>query len=119
MARRALAPPSDALPDGPLNAPINFYEQEKRVAPSGPDGKALASSIVEREPSAEAKEPDELDATLLHQEVAFEYHRRRNQLIAKEGGFTKEDESVMTPLDEAEGGPKRMSRFKAARLSKQ
>ncbi|KAI1496363.1 Prefoldin subunit-domain-containing protein [Biscogniauxia marginata] len=92
-----------------------------RYAPSGPAGRTLAASVVERGPSSSsaggAREPDELDANLLQQQVAEEYHRMRNRLVHRQGGFMKEDENPIQPLDEEEGGPRRVSRFKAARLA--
>ncbi|KLU88713.1 hypothetical protein MAPG_07698 [Magnaporthiopsis poae ATCC 64411] len=104
----------------PAQAPGRFLEiQERRTAPSGPEGQTIAMSIVERQPATTVREPHDLDANLLHQEAAVEYQRMRNKLIHKGGGFLKEDTSAIVPLDEAEGGPKRVSRFKAARLSKQ
>ncbi|KAJ9149727.1 hypothetical protein NKR19_g5496 [Coniochaeta hoffmannii] len=107
------------VPLGPLNAPVRFLDEDRSVAPSGPEGKTLADGVLEREPTATPKDPDELDAALLHQEAAVEYHRMRNRMIQREGGFNKEDDRVIVPLDEEEGGPKKMSRFKAARLSRQ
>ncbi|KAH8905905.1 hypothetical protein BR93DRAFT_959573 [Coniochaeta sp. PMI_546] len=107
------------MPVGPLNAPVRFLDEDRTVAPSGPEGKTLADGILEREPAMTPKDPDEMDAALLHQEAAVEYHRMRNRMIQREGGFNKEDERVIVPLDEEEGGPKKMSRFKAARLSRQ
>lgn len=111
------------LPPTPLDAPARFLDQERKVAPSGPDGKTLADAVAERNVSTQPIEPDELDATLLHQEAAVEYHKMRNRLIQKQGGFAKEEEKAITPLDELEeeegGGKKRMSRFKAARLQRQ
>ncbi len=105
---------------GPDDAPLKYQElPERRIAPSGPEGTTLVSSIVERAESTEAKEPDDLDATLLHQEVAVEYHRKRTQLIGRQGGFVKENEPAISALEEGDGEPKRVSRFKAARLSTQ
>ncbi|KAI1740263.1 Prefoldin subunit-domain-containing protein [Xylaria scruposa] len=89
-----------------------------RYAPSGPEGQTLASEILEHEPSSTAKEPDELDANFLHQQVTEEYHKMRNRLIGRQGGFLKENTDPIQPLEEEEGGPKRVSRFKAARLAK-
>ncbi|KAL8304809.1 hypothetical protein RB597_004160 [Gaeumannomyces tritici] len=109
-----------APPSGPARAPQRFLEtQEPKTAPSGPEGQTIATSIVERQPATAVREPDDLDANFLHQEAAVEYQRMRNKLVHKGGGFLKEDASAVVPLDEEEGGPKRMSRFKAARLSKQ
>ncbi|KAH9892146.1 Prefoldin subunit-domain-containing protein [Xylariomycetidae sp. FL2044] len=91
-----------------------------RYAPTGPEGKIIATSVLERESSSEAREPDDLDANLLHQQVAEEYHKMRNKLIHRQGGFMKEDEQPVTPVvaDEEEGERKRMSRFRAARLAR-
>ncbi|KAK2068273.1 hypothetical protein P8C59_002921 [Phyllachora maydis] len=78
-----------------------------------------ASSIVERQVNVEAKEPDGMDDALMYQAAAAEYNRLRNRMIQKQGGFVKPDESPYAPLDEEDGGPKRVSRFKAARLARQ
>lgn len=107
------------VPSGPHEAPVRFLDEERGVTPSGPDGQTLADAVIERDVSLDAREPDEFDATLLHQQAAVEFNRIRNRLIQKQGGFLKEEEAEITPLDEEEGGPKRMSRFKAARLSRQ
>ncbi|KAB5578670.1 Prefoldin subunit-domain-containing protein [Coniochaeta sp. 2T2.1] len=114
-------PPTSAVAPiaGPLSAPVRFLDEDRSVAPSGPEGKTLADGVLEREPTTAPKDPDEMDAALLHQEAAVEYHRMRNKMIQREGGFNKEDERVKVPLDEEEGGPKKVSRFKAARLSRQ
>jgi unconventional prefoldin RPB5 interactor 1 len=90
-------------------------------APIKPASKPLADTIVEREiPVSTPPEPDELDPALLHQEVATEYHRMHNRMIQKQGGFMKDPEleKGIIPLTEEEGGPKKMSRFKAARLAR-
>ncbi|KAI1432198.1 hypothetical protein GGR50DRAFT_675796 [Xylaria sp. CBS 124048] len=89
-----------------------------RYAPSGPQGRTLATDILESEPANEIKEPDELDANLLHQQVAEEYYKMRNRMIGRQGGFLKENTDAIQPLEEEEGGPKRLSRFRAARLAK-
>ncbi|KAI8626716.1 hypothetical protein F5Y19DRAFT_478201 [Xylariaceae sp. FL1651] len=89
-----------------------------KYAPSGPEGRTLASAVLEHEPTGEVKEPDELDANLLHQQVTEEYYKMRNKMINQQGGFLKENEDPIQPLEEEEGGPKRVSRFKAARLAR-
>lgn len=104
---------------GPAEAPARFLDQEVRTAPTGPDGKTLAGTVVERDTPPDAVEPDEFDATLLHQEAAVEYHRMRNRMIQKQGGFVAEkEEAIEYPEDEETSG-KRVSRFKAARLGRQ
>ena len=92
-------------------------EPDRAFAPTGPEGRTLANSVLEHEPSPQAREPDELDARLMKQQAAEEYHRVRNRLIHRQGGFLREDERPVRPLEEEEGGPKRVSRFKAARLA--
>ncbi|KAI1819171.1 Prefoldin subunit-domain-containing protein [Xylaria intraflava] len=101
----------------PIIAPEKPIETT-RYAPSGPEGQTLASNILEHEPSDKVKEPDELDANLLHQQVTEEYYKMRNKMIGRQGGFLKENTDAIQPLEEEEGGPKRLSRFKAARLAK-
>ena len=97
-----------------------------RQVPEGPLGKTHADVLVERpltsKPGA-AIEPDELDPALLHQEVAMEYHRMRNRIIQRNGGFMQSDEPEQEDLaatteDGDDGGGRKMSRFKAARLAR-
>jgi unconventional prefoldin RPB5 interactor 1 len=104
-------------------APLLEYspaEDQSRTIPTGPEGTTLAPMVVEREIPQDTipAEPDELDSHLLHQEVATEYHKMRNTLIQRQGGFMKKEESEIVPFTEEEGGPKKMSRFKAARLAR-
>jgi len=105
---------------GPHDAPVRFLDQERRIAPAGPEGQTIAAAILERPTPVDTRAPDDLDADLLHKETAAEYHKRRNRLIQKEGGFTrKEEEAAITAADEAEEEAwPRMSRFKAARLAR-
>jgi unconventional prefoldin RPB5 interactor 1 len=105
----------------PFSQPIFAPAIENpRPVPTGPANRTLAPQVVEKDVplNANAAPPDELDPQLLHQEVATEYYRMRNKMIGKQGGFMKEDESVIVPLTEEEGGPRKVSRFKAARLAK-
>ncbi|KAI1849166.1 hypothetical protein JX265_012800 [Neoarthrinium moseri] len=101
---------SSILPEQPVS--------DQQFAPSGPKGATMATTVLERAPTSTTREPDEFDADMLKQQVAVEYHKVRNRMIQKQGGFMKEDESPMEPLDEEEGGPPRLSRFKAARLAR-
>lgn len=107
----------------PFSTPIQFTSSQEnaRTTPTGPLNKTLATTIVERDiPSnASPSEPDELDPALLNQEVATEYHKMRNRMIQRQGGFLKEEESEIVPFSEEEGGPRKVSRFMAARLARQ
>ncbi|RSL69778.1 hypothetical protein CEP53_002118 [Fusarium sp. AF-6] len=106
------------VPPGPLDVPVRFLDQDRPTAPTGPEGTTLADTLVERETKADPQPPDEIDDEMIHHEVADEYQRMRKKFIQREGGFLKEDESPIQPLDEPDGGKERVSRFKAARLSK-
>jgi unconventional prefoldin RPB5 interactor 1 len=95
--------------------------EEPRVAKEGPPGETLSDSVIERFTagcSTEPPDPDGLAPALLRQEVAMKYHRMRNRMIQREGGFMpREEELERVPLTEEEGGSgKKVSRFKAARL---
>ncbi|KAF4974149.1 hypothetical protein FZEAL_8914 [Fusarium zealandicum] len=106
------------VPPGPLDAPAKFMDQDRPTAPTGPEGTTMADTLVERDSSAAPRMPDEFDDDMIHDEVADEYQRMRKKFIQREGGFLKEDESPIQPLDEADGGKERVSRFRSARLSK-
>ncbi|RGP73207.1 udp-galactose transporter like [Fusarium sporotrichioides] len=108
----------DTVPPGPLDVPATFIDQNRPTAPTGPDGTTLADTLVEREPTRAAQPPDEFDDELILQEVADEHHKLRKKFIQREGGFLKEDESPIQPLEEQDGGRERVSRFKAAKLSR-
>ncbi|TVY69298.1 hypothetical protein Focb16_v001538 [Fusarium oxysporum f. sp. cubense] len=109
----------DTVPPGPLDVPTKFLDQDRPTAPTGPEGTTLADTLVERESTRAAPHPpDEFDDELIYQEVADEHHKLRKKFIQREGGFLKEDESPIQPLEEQDGGREPVSRFKAARLSK-
>ncbi|OBT87623.1 hypothetical protein VE02_02736 [Pseudogymnoascus sp. 03VT05] len=112
----------------PPQPPIQSSRSERTV-PTGPENATLATQVVEREivEGGGVTEPDELDPGLLHQEVSTEFHRLRNRMIQREGGFKKKEQEVDdegTILEYAdeyddEGRPKKVSRFMAARLGRQ
>ena len=101
--------------------PANSAPPTKPQTPTPPKSTHV-NTIIERPYSASSSapaEPDEFDPALLRQEVRTEYHKARNRMIQRQGGFAApEDDGPEVPLTEAEGGPKKMSRFKAARLGK-
>lgn len=109
----------------PFTESIHFAEEEPTLqVPEGPPGKTHTNSIIEREPpqsAADVPDPEDIDPALLQQEVAIEYHRMRNRMIQREGGFLpREDQEERVPLTQEEGGSaKKLSRFKAARLGRQ
>ncbi|TEY57520.1 hypothetical protein BOTCAL_0215g00010 [Botryotinia calthae] len=116
-----LFPATPATPK-PFSQPIQYAPaiEKPREVPTGPANRTLAPNVIERDVSHDtnAAPPDEFDPQLLHQEVATEYHRMRNKIIGKQGGFGPEEEGEIVPFTEEEGGPKKVSRFKAARLAK-
>lgn len=81
-----------------------------------------ANTIIERPYSSHPTAPtgpDDFDPALLQQQVKTEYNKMRNRMIQRQGGFAAPEDSAEVPLTEAEGGPKKMSRFKAARLGRE
>ncbi|PKY00302.1 hypothetical protein P168DRAFT_293586 [Aspergillus campestris IBT 28561] len=98
----------------PFSQPIQGIDEEPPTR--GPKGKIMADKLTEHEPSANAvaPEPDELDDQLHQREIASEFYRMRNRMIQQNGGFLEEPETV--PI-ETEDAPKRVSKFKAARMS--
>ncbi|KAF8863110.1 hypothetical protein BDZ45DRAFT_645393 [Acephala macrosclerotiorum] len=117
----SLQPATPSTPK-PFSSPIQFNPaiDTTHTVPTGPKNAILANKIVERDVALDtnAAPPNEMDSHLLNQEVATEYHKMRNRMIQKQGGFMKEEESEIVPFTEEEGGPKKISRFKAARLAK-
>jgi len=87
--------------------------------------KLHAATVIERPSSSSTAAssklgaPDEFDSALLNQQVSTEYHRMRNRMIQREGGFLaqKEEDGESPPAEVDENGRK-MSRFKAARLGR-
>ncbi|KAJ5651525.1 uncharacterized protein N7484_005248 [Penicillium longicatenatum] len=88
-------------------------------APQPPQGKTLADTLVEREiapGTAPAPELDDLDEEIHRREIATEFYKMRNHMIQQRGGFVNNEEPEMV-LIEAEESPKRMSKFRAARMN--
>ncbi|EAU34389.1 predicted protein [Aspergillus terreus NIH2624] len=100
----------------PFSQPISDLS-DAQPAHRGPEGKILADTLVEREISDDAAappEPDELDEQLHRKEIASEFYRMRNRVIQQNGGFLEEPEQVPVEPEEA---PRRVSKFRAARMS--
>ncbi|TQV96100.1 udp-galactose transporter like protein [Cordyceps javanica] len=114
---------SPGIPKGPFDVPASFlskHEREERPVPTGPEGKTIADTLVEKGSVSRPADPSELDDDMVHMGVAEEHQRLRSRFIRRDGeGFLKEQEGPVQPLDETEGGSERVSRFKAARLSRQ
>ncbi|MCJ1288857.1 hypothetical protein MMC34_000388 [Xylographa carneopallida] len=98
-----------------------------RHTPTGPRGLTHATTLIERPPStstststSSATRPDEHDPALMQQSLAIEYHRVRNRMIHRSGGFVphdEDDEPASIPLVDSSQAPgKRVSLFKRARL---
>ncbi|KAK4459597.1 Prefoldin subunit-domain-containing protein [Cladorrhinum samala] len=117
------APASGLLPPGPHQVPASFIQSQRitPAEPTPPEDLTLAAAVVERPTPAEVPEPDDMDDVLVYQAAAVEYNRKRNNIIQQQGGFVEREfgeEDGLVPLDEELGGPKKMSKFKAARLAK-
>lgn len=125
--RKPMVPTPDSIPlfpakprqPKPFSQPISDIIEKPNPPPQpeGTKGKVLADTLVERtvsEGAAVAPEPDELDEQLHRKEIATEFYRMRNRKIQQNGGFL-DDEPEMVPIDTDEA-PKRVSKFKAARM---
>ncbi|KAF7125824.1 hypothetical protein CNMCM5793_002117 [Aspergillus hiratsukae] len=125
--RKPTAPTPDSIPlfpakptqPKPFSQPISdiIEKPSPPPQPEGPEGKILADTLIERtvsEGAAVAPELDELDEQLHRKEIATEFYRIRNRKIQQDGGFV-DDEPEMVPID-TEEAPKRVSKFKAARM---
>ena len=107
---------------GPHDAPLHLLDDQWQEEFGRPQvqGKAIADRLVEKEAAPRnVSFEDDFDNLTMRQEVVDEHHRLRNRFIQRQGGFLKEDESPIQPLDDADGRQERVSRFKAARLSQQ
>lgn len=120
------APSSTLSNTGPHLPPAIASSRPPRPTPTGPSDHTLAENIIERpytttaNPDATPQEPDEFDPTLLHQEATTEYHRQRNRMIYRQGGFLpqQEDEDEVLLDGEGEEQGRKVSRFMAARLGR-
>ncbi|KAF3037126.1 hypothetical protein E8E12_007747 [Didymella heteroderae] len=90
-------------PPAPLPNPQVFTPQP---TPTGPAGRTLATTIVERAPGAETEvsAPDEFDPAVLNREIAAEYHKARNKFIQQQGGFQPTEEDRASPIVEERDG---------------
>ncbi|KAI9037016.1 prefoldin-like protein [Aspergillus affinis] len=108
--------PAKPVEPKPFSQPIQDVSEEPR-APTGPKDKILADILVERdisEGAAAPPEPDELDEQLHRKQIASEFYRERNRRIKENEGFV-DNEPEMVPI-ETEEAPKKVSKFRAARM---
>ncbi|KAJ6086350.1 hypothetical protein N7486_010631 [Penicillium sp. IBT 16267x] len=104
----------------PFSTPIQDIPGSSS-APQPPQGKTLADTLVEREiapGTAPAPELDDLDEEIHRREIASEFYKMRNHMIQQKGGFVNNEEPEMVPI-ETEEPPKRMSKFRAARMNQE
>ncbi|OAR02509.1 hypothetical protein LLEC1_05453 [Akanthomyces lecanii] len=95
------------IPKGPFDVPSSFLSQHSEQEPR-------PGSV------ARPADPSELDDSMVCMGIAEEHHRLRSRFIRRDGeGFAKEKEVHVQSLEEAEGRGEPISRFKAARLSRQ
>ncbi|KAF2745315.1 hypothetical protein M011DRAFT_469692 [Sporormia fimetaria CBS 119925] len=108
-SRTSAQPGVHVLPSPPVPEPL--------PVPSGPKGRPIADTVVEHVNSSEPHIPDEFDPVLVNREVQVQYHKMRNKMIQEQGGFKPTQEEEDYPLmEEKNGKPKKVSRFRAARL---
>lgn len=98
--------------------PATSLPSIKKSTPSGPHASTIIEHPYSRSTNAPS-EPDDLDPSLLYQQVATEYHHMRNRMIQRQGGFlaSAEEEANHGRVElTEEGAERKVSRFKAARL---
>jgi unconventional prefoldin RPB5 interactor 1 len=98
------------LPPQPIPEPQPF--------PTGPSGQIVANEVIEKttKPS-DHQAPDEFDPIIVNRQIQAEYHKLRNTMINRQGGFMPDDDEKEDPLmEERNGRMKKVSRFMAARL---
>jgi len=116
-------------PQTPMLPPPMDFEQPKQDAREGPAGKTIAERLVERAGSknlsdASAPDGDDFDEELQKRQLALEHHHLRNKYIHENGGYVQggelenwgEEYATPTVEDEETGQPRKISRFKAARM---
>ncbi|KAL2427159.1 hypothetical protein ABEF95_009469 [Exophiala dermatitidis] len=112
-----------------LGAHLSRADQDESISPT-PVSKIISANLVERPLSkiSTAPDPDDFSEEAHRQEVAIEYQRHRmKRILAQENGFTGNGEEdnygeMITPgrgHDDEDGKGKKISRFKAARISRQ
>ncbi|KAF2755749.1 hypothetical protein EJ05DRAFT_114073 [Pseudovirgaria hyperparasitica] len=115
-------PRSDISQDIKVGRSFQASEQiRQRSVPTGPKGQILSAAVIERDAiNPSITSPDELDPELIRREAEAEFHKMRNHMIQRQGGFLPadgEEDDLSTLVEEKEDGTlKPVSRFKAARL---
>ncbi|KAJ5376728.1 hypothetical protein N7509_013614 [Penicillium cosmopolitanum] len=102
----------------PFSAPITDIT-ETPSGPQPPEGKTLADKLVERDVisgTAAAPELDELDEEMHRGQIATEFFKARNRKIQQQGGFMDEEQDTEYEIREGEIEPRRISKFRAARM---
>ena len=110
---------ASGLPKGPLDAPPEFLDHTWRETPSGPAGKTIADTLVEKETQPRmTPHDDEFDEMDMYQEVANKHERIRETFGPATHTLVHEKESSTQPSDNRTDDAKpRVSRFKAALAS--
>jgi unconventional prefoldin RPB5 interactor 1 len=123
----------DATPQTPLFPPpqTNLPPMSAtKPDPAPPANEIMSAAIKERPESSSRRkapppDPYDFDEALHKQEIAGEYYKSRNRMIQRQGGFVRDGEddnfgeftAPIPVVDEETGKVKKISRFKAARLS--
>lgn len=96
-------------------APKPDTSKPETEKPENEDGGIMEDLAWTESTPAEDLTPADLEDDFDESAVADEYHRRRRRMIGKQGGFLEEDKSEVSAPD----GGKFVSKFRAARLSRQ
>lgn len=117
-----------STPQTPLVPPPMDFPVHKKSPSTGPAGKLVADTLIERPSSkrSSAPDPDDFDEELQKRQIALEHHAIRNKMIHEQGGYVRGGEldnfgdEYVAPeiLDENTGQPRKVSRFKATRMQR-
>lgn len=124
IAREA-TPQTPLLPPSPTSRALPGSSVDGTADSMSAPPKTHSHIVIERDIITNPKppDPDDIDDGIHHQEIASEYHKLRNRMIQRQGGFVGsgeaenyDEELRPLPMIDEDGKEKKISRFRAARL---
>lgn len=108
--------------DDAMDLDDDMADAADRVDAENDENAQVMNDIVENDVDDPAKDiihgDLDMDPAVHRREVAEHYYRLRNNMVAKNGGFMKTDGEKATEECDENAAPIKMSRFKAARMSR-
>ena len=128
------SPPAPPAPSGPKSAmkpKLSRFKQQMKekpapaAEPTPPQDRLVAANVLERDTPSGASAPtlDGIDDELHRKQMAIEFHKLKSKKIHDQGGYVKHDiDQEEEDIDDdwyettEDGGVRKVSKFKAARL---